>query len=50
MYEYLSVPPKRSLQAWRMVINGLAADDVSFLLLFVFGGFVFLCCVVFFLV
>ena len=41
---HLSVPPKRSLQAWRMVIYGLATDYVSFLLLIVFGGFVFLCC------
>ena len=41
---HLSVPPKCSLQAWRMVIYGLATDYVSFLLLIVFGGFVFLCC------
>jgi len=47
----LSTPPKRSFQTWRMVVDNLAANDVRFLLLlllllFVFGDFVFLCCVV----
>ena len=32
----LSKPLKRSLQVWRMVIDNLAADDVSF---FFFFGF-----------
>ena len=29
---HLSMPPKCSLQAWRMVIDNLAADEVSFFL------------------
>ena len=42
---HLSAPPKRSLQAWCMVIDSLAADDKSFLLLFVWGFYVLvLCC------
>ena len=27
----LSMPPKHSLQAWRMVIDNLTTEDVSFL-------------------
>ena len=34
---YLSTSPKHSLQAWRMVIDNLTTDDVSFF---------FFCCVV----
>ena len=31
----LSVPPKRSMQAWCMVIDDLATNEVSFFCLFV---------------
>ena len=37
----LSMPPKRSLQAWRMVINNLIVDDVSYFFSCFLGGFVF---------
>ena len=47
----LSTPPKRSFQTWCMVVDNLAANDVSFfvvvvVVVVVFGDFVFLCCVV----
>ena len=50
----LSTPPKQSLQVWRMVIDNLTADGVSFLFkgfcvwLRVFVFLLFLCYVVWF--
>ena len=38
----LSKPSKHSLQVWRMVIDNLAADDVSFFVLFCFFFFFWL--------
>ena len=40
---HLSTPPKHSLQAWWMVIDGLDANEVSFLFLFYFFFVFFLC-------
>ena len=38
---HLSTPPKHSFQTWRMVVDNLAANDVSFFVFF-FCFFVFL--------
>ena len=49
----LSTPPKQSLQVWRMVIDNLTTNDVSFFVLGVLRlveSFFFFFCVVFFFV
>ena len=41
---HLSMPPKRSLQAWQMVIDSLDADEVSSFFGEVWFGFCFSLC------